>query len=128
LAETAKIKTMTTQPGTYALVLVSQKNGPMCIGRLRTLELKTGYYVYAGSALGPGGLAARLRHHTRIAIRKHWHIDYLRPACELINIWFTLDPSGDEHAWANAVARLPGAGVPMRGFGSSDCGCETHLF
>jgi len=124
----AKISTMTTQPGTYTLVLVSQKTGPVRIGKLGTLELQPGYYVYIGSAFGPGGLAARFRHHARITIRKHWHIDYLRPACELTEVWFTTDAASHEHSWAAAVAHLPGAGVPMRKFGSSDCGCETHLF
>ena len=42
-------------------------------------------------------------------------------------LWRAVDlASGD--AWAAAVARLPGASVPMEGFGSSDCDCETHLF
>ena len=119
---------MTAQPGTYALVLASQKTGPLRIGKLGTLELKQGVYIYVGSAFGPGGLAARIRHHTQIAVRPHWHIDYLRAACDLIEIWFTTEAARREHSWAGAVARLPGAGVPMPGFGSSDCQCATHLF
>jgi Uri superfamily endonuclease len=119
---------MTAQPGTYALVLASQKTGPVRIGKLGTLELKQGVYIYVGSAFGPGGLAARIGHHTQIAARPHWHIDYLRAACDLIGIWFTTEAARREHSWAGAVARLPGAGVPMPGFGSSDCQCAAHLF
>jgi Uri superfamily endonuclease len=119
---------MTAQPGTYALVLASQKTGPVRIGKLGTLELKQGVYIYVGSAFGAGGLAARIGHHTQIAARPHWHIDYLRAACDLIEIWFTTEAARREHSWAGAVARLPGAGVPMPGFGSSDCQCAAHLF
>jgi Uri superfamily endonuclease len=119
---------MTAQPGTYALLLASQKTGRLDIGRLGTLALTSGVYIYVGSAFGPGGLAARIRHHTQIAARPHWHIDYLRAACDLIGIWFTTAATRREHSWAAAVARLAGAGVPLPGFGSSDCQCAAHLF
>jgi Uri superfamily endonuclease len=119
---------MTAQPGTYALVLTSHKTSPVGIGSLGTLELQPGFYVYVGSAFGTGGLAARIRHHTQIAAHPHWHIDYLRAACDLIEIWFTTEAARREHLWAGAVTRLPGAGVPMPGFGSSDCQCAAHLF
>jgi Uri superfamily endonuclease len=119
---------MTAQPGTYALILKNRKTSPLRVGKLGTLGLKPGYYVYVGSAFGAGGLAARIRHHRQIAICPHWHIDYLRAACELIEVWVTTGKSRREHAWATAVAGLPGAELPMRRFGSSDCACETHLF
>ena len=119
---------MTSQLGTYALVLTSHKTSLVGIGSLGTLELQPGFYVYVGSAFGAGGLAARIGHHTQIAARPHWHIDYLRAACDLIEIWFTTEAARREHSWAGAVARLPGAGVPMPGFGSSDCQCAAHLF
>ena len=56
---------MTAQPGTYVLVLASQRTDPVRIGRLGTLALKPGVFIYVGSAFGPGGLAARIRHHRR---------------------------------------------------------------
>lgn len=92
------------------------------------MQLQPGCYVYVGSAFGPGGLAARIRHHRQIAVRPHWHIDYLRAACAVVRVWSTTDAACREHVWANGVARLPDAGMPMRGFGASDCECETHLF
>ena len=118
---------MTALPGTYVLVLECQQLRTVRIGRLGGLELQRGFYVYVGSAFGPGGLAARIQHHRQVASRPHWHIDYLRPACDLVAVWFTAHSARQEHAWAKAVARLPGAGVPLPGFGSSDCDCETHL-
>lgn len=45
------------QPGTYALVLASRGEKRIRIGGIGTLRLRTGFYVYVGSALGPGGLA-----------------------------------------------------------------------
>ena len=119
---------MTAQPGTYALVLTCHQSSPVRIGRLGVLELHRGFYVYVGSAFGPGGLAARIQHHRQVAARPHWHIDYLRPVCDLVEVWFTTDSAHREHSWAKAVARLAGAGVPLSGFGSSDCTCKSHLF
>ena len=119
---------VTAQPGTYALVLANKETGPVRIGRLGTLTMKPGVYIYVGSAFGPGALAARIRHHTQIAVRPHWHIDYLRAACALLGVWYTPEAGHQEHVWANAVARLPGAVVPMAGFGSSDCQCAAHMF
>ena len=92
------------------------------------MQLQPGCYVYVGSAFGPGGLAARIGHHRQIAVRPHWHIDYLRAACAVEEVWSTTDAARREHVWAKAVGRLPGAGTPLRGFGASDCECETHLF
>jgi Uri superfamily endonuclease len=33
-----------------------------------------------------------------------------------------------EHAWAQILQHAPGAGLPIKGFGSSDCACPAHLF
>jgi Uri superfamily endonuclease len=117
-----------SDPGTYALVLACSKTGALRIGKLGTLVLQPGFCLYVGSAFGPGGLAARIRHHTQIAARPHWHVDYLRAACDLIEVWYTTATKRQEHSWAMALARLPGSEVPMQGFGSSDCRCEAHLF
>jgi len=36
--------------------------------------------------------------------------------------------SRQECRWASVLRTLPGASMPMRGFGASDCGCESHLY
>ena len=51
------------RPGTYALLLSATRRQRITIGRLGALALQPGCYVYTGSARGPGGLRARLRHH-----------------------------------------------------------------
>nr|WP_242479620.1 GIY-YIG nuclease family protein [Lamprobacter modestohalophilus] len=83
--------------------------------------------IYVGSALGPGGVAARCRHHHRIASRPHWHLDALRPYCDLIGVWVTYGQERLEHRWAQALSALPGAHWPLLRFGASDCRCPAHL-
>ena len=120
--------TLTGQPGTYALVLACRRTGTVRVSKLGSIELELGFYVYLGSAFGTGGLAARVRHHRQIAAHPHWHIDYLRARCDLVEVWFTADLTRREHSWAKAVGRMPGASTPLPCFGSSDCECDTHLF
>jgi len=115
-------------PGTYALLLSSATDSSIRVGRLGDLRLQPGYYVYVGSALGLGGVRGRLAHHMRPAERPHWHIDYLRKKTTLEAVWFCYHRKPLEHAWAKRFAAMPGASVPLAGFGSSDCDCESHLF
>ena len=49
-------KVIAPRPGTYALILLCASNARIQIGRLGKMHLQTGYYVYLGSAFGPGGL------------------------------------------------------------------------
>ncbi|MBK5968793.1 hypothetical protein CCR91_08440 [Thiorhodovibrio winogradskyi] len=114
-------------PGTYVVLLRAHGSGRVLIGRLGTLPLDGGLFAYVGSAFGPGGLAARCRHHQRIAARAHWHLDYLRPHCRLLGFWVANGPERLEHPWAQALGRLPGAAWPLERFGSSDCRCRAHL-
>jgi Uri superfamily endonuclease len=117
-----------SRPGTYALLLSSRTDQLIRVGRLGNLRLQPGYYVYVGSALGPGGVRGRLGHHMRPAERPHWHIDYLRMETTLEAVWFRYHGTSLEHTWAKRFAAMPGASVPMVGFGASDCDCESHLF
>ena len=41
-------------PGTYLLVLRADAPARVSVGSLGELEVGSGYYLYAGSALGPG--------------------------------------------------------------------------
>ncbi len=115
-------------PGTYALILRCPRRRRVRVGRLGVLPFDPGYYLYAGSAFGPGGLSARLRHHVRPTNKPHWHIDYLRTVTDLHHVWYTCDPVRREHDWATVISALPGATITARRFGASDCRCESHLF
>lgn len=98
------------------------------MGRLGILDVRPGFYVYVGSALGPGGLAARIGRYARQEKGLRWHVDYLRAVTELVEAWFRSGRRRKECLWAKRLAGMPGAEVPMPGFGSSDCGCRSHLF
>ena len=116
------------QPGTYVLVLSSGSNDLIQIGKLGALQLQSGFYVYIGSALGPGGVRARLAHHLKISLQSHWHIDYLRAHTRVEEIWYCRDGRRLEHIWAERIESAEGSSVPLVGFGATDCRCESHLF
>jgi len=119
---------MQARPGTYALILKSFSDRFIEIGKLGRLHIRPGYYVYVGSAFGPGGLEARIAHHVKISKKPHWHIDYLRPILHLNKVWYTYDSHRLEHRWAATFGGLKDTTIPMAGFGASDCICESHLF
>ena len=114
--------------GTYALLLECRQAGALRAGGLGRLHLDPGFYLYIGSAFGPGGLRSRLGRHAARVKKKHWHIDYLRPRTVLAGAWFSTSTTQLEHVWAARVAELSGAKVPFPGFGASDCRCASHLF
>lgn len=114
--------------GTYMLLLEATHGWRGRIGQLGIYSLPAGYYLYVGSALGPGGLAARLAHHTRPAKRPHWHLDYLRRGLEVLEVWTCADGQRHECAWSDALSAQPELSLAVPGFGSSDCNCASHLF
>jgi Uri superfamily endonuclease len=119
---------LTRAPGTYALILENARPARLAVGRLGSIELRPGFYVYVGSALGPGGLQARVGRHLVPSRAVHWHIDYLKRAAHILEVWYVLDSVRREHAWAKALGGLAGASIAMPGFGASDCRCAAHLF
>ena len=126
--ECRRLLRLQSQPGTYALLLSAASDELVQIGRLGQLHVRAGFYVYVGSAFGPGGVRARLAHHCRPAARPHWHIDYLRVAAHIITIWYTYDTLRREHQWAEVLQRTRGASIPLQRFGASDCTCASHLY
>ena len=115
-------------PGTYALVLTFSERLEILVGRLGTLVLQSGFYVYVGSAFGPGGLAKRVGRHAQAGKKCRWHIDYLTAVTTVDAVWYTADNVHRECQWADAFRQMRGATVPLDGFGSSDCQCRSHLF
>jgi Uri superfamily endonuclease len=114
--------------GTYVLVLHLEQPKVFQIGQLGLFPLQAGFYTYVGSAMGAGGLAARLGHHLRISARPHWHIDYLRQIAAIEQIWFLESPARREHDWAALLRDMPGASILVPRFGASDCRCASHLY
>ncbi len=115
--------------GTYLLhFALDQPVTSIAVGQLGRFDLAAGHYYYIGSALGAGGLAARLRRHIALGKRCHWHIDYLRPCLELRAIWVLPIAERFECRWCAALAGLPELSRPIPRFGASDTGCGGHLF
>ncbi len=115
--------------GAYLLILTAAEPTQVRVGRLGEFLLPPGRYAYAGSAQGPGGLAARLNRHLRPDKRLHWHVDYLTALLPVTDVIVRVGPAWLECAWVRELLALPGAGTPIPGFGSSDCreGCPAHL-
>lgn len=78
--------------------------------------------------MGSGGLRGRLKHHFSPLQRSHWHIDYLRQVTVCQQVWYVVSDVSHEHEWASLLGEIPGAGIPIRRFGASDCSCKSHLF
>jgi Uri superfamily endonuclease len=98
------------------------------IGRWGELAVRPGFYLYVGSALGPGGLLARVSRHCRgVAKKQHWHIDYLHAHSKPVAVWYRYSRRRLEHDWATVLVQMVGT-VPVEGFGCSDCNCDAHLF
>ena len=123
-----QIDTLKTQPGTYALVLYCRISRKVKVGKRGFISLIPGYYIYVGSAFGPGGLRARVQRHIRKSTKKHWHIDYIKWFTRPLEIWYSYNPMIREHQWAEIFNRSKQTRILMKGFGSSDCTCTTHLF
>jgi Uri superfamily endonuclease len=122
---------MSDEPkGTYLLILHMKTSvSGLQIGKLGQFDFDAGYYLYVGSAFGPGGLRARTAHHQqRTRPRPHWHIDYLRPHTHLREIWAIACPQRLEPIWSTALMSVSGVQVPVQGFGASDTATPSHLF
>lgn len=123
--------------GSYALELVLERKIWLRIGKLGRFEFPGGRYIYTGSALGPGGLRARLARHLHPSKdeKLHWHIDYLRQAARPSAFAFlAFAPKSPqdmsvECLWSQVFRRLEGGFIPASGFGASDCRshCGSHL-
>lgn len=113
--------------GAYALVISVPRRSPIVYRAGRAATFPAGLYVYLGSALGPGGLRARLGRHLRPIQAKHphWHIDRLLECGKIVAVWWETTHARRECAWAAAIA--PPGKIWPPGFGASDCSCPGHL-
>ena len=128
MEQAIQVDTLPHLPGTYILLLHVDSPCNITVGRLGAATLAPGFLLYVGSAFGPGGLAGRLRHHLRPAARPHWHIDYLRAALAVVEVWLCPGPQRLEHHVALALHAAPGSSIPLPRCGASDCTCPAHLF
>ncbi|MEM2126453.1 MAG: GIY-YIG nuclease family protein [Candidatus Methanosuratincola sp.] len=116
--------------GVYTIILRLNRDSLLKIGK-KEFDLKPGVYVYVGSALGAGGINARLSRHfktfTTGATKKHWHIDSLLPFSESFASVYALTSQKME---CELVWSLKEMGFQtVQGFGNTDCRsrCGGHL-
>jgi len=125
------VEPQSKEPGIYTLILRLDRGREIEVGSLGALSLARGYYCYTGSAQGPGGLG-RVDRHLQvlrgIKTVKRWHIDYLLEHARIVSA-FALSgaPKEGECELARHLAQKEGAEILVKGFGSSDCACDSHL-
>ncbi len=112
--------------GAYTFVLYLQSPLPLSIKKFSGAVLDSGLYLYSGSAYGPGGIKARLSRHLRRKKKVHWHIDHVTSKSNILAA--AALPEGRECHTIGKVLKDRQAGIPIPGFGSSDCGtCSSHF-
>ncbi|MDI6689916.1 MAG: GIY-YIG nuclease family protein [Actinomycetota bacterium] len=109
--------------GVYGLLLKLPRDDEFEIGKLGPVEFKSGYYVYIGSALG--SLKARINRHRKLKKNLRWHIDYLVAKAIVVEIIYAETTEKKECNIARGLSRYFNS---IANFGSSDCGCQSHLF
>ena len=93
------------------------------VGRLGKIRFPKGKYFYVGS--GKKNLLKRLDRHKKKDKKIFWHIDYLTTNRFVMINEAELSSRGEcELAKGLKVKGFQ----PVRGFGSSDCRCVSHLF
>ncbi|MEW4490889.1 GIY-YIG nuclease family protein [Thalassoglobus sp. JC818] len=122
-------------PGVYVLVFYLSRKTAITFDRKGAQhKFLPGWYLYVGSACGPGGLDRRLTRPKRQrndGKRMHWNVDYFRERALLCEIWYSANADSNvEHQWAKALMELPSATAPVAKFGASDCRakCPSHFF
>lgn len=120
------------QQGIYIVVL-RVTNNIVIQARNTQWELRTGIYLYFGSARGQTAtsLDHRIARHIRKSKQIFWHIDRLttHPHAKITQIWYTTDPDVTECSALHRFQQKVGANLVSKGFGSSDCraSCQGHL-
>jgi Uri superfamily endonuclease len=111
--------------GTYCLIIQLRDDNVIEIGKKGPIKFNKGYYVYVGSALN--SLETRLKRHLSNKKKLFWHVDYLLncSSADIKEIVFAVNNG----KWECIIAsKISSNGVEIKGFGSSDCKCESHLF
>jgi Uri superfamily endonuclease len=111
------------EKGAYVLQFRLEATQSLAVGRLGTFTFRQGHYFYVGSARG--GLRGRLLRHLRGG-RRHWHVDYVLDRAVIEAVYVRCSIEAVECRLARVLAET--LEVPVRGFGSSDCACVSHLF
>ncbi len=120
------IETMPAFTGAYILALRLGETVNVELPKIAACRLRPGWYLYAGSAQGSGGIRARVRRHFQGRKKMHWHIDLL--TANSLDIAALVVAGGDECDLVGKLLDSPRFKVAIKGFGNTDCrNCESHL-
>ncbi|MDR0309224.1 MAG: GIY-YIG nuclease family protein [Candidatus Methanoplasma sp.] len=109
--------------GTYILIL-DMPETQVRIGALGIFDIKEGSYCYVGSAMN--GLDQRIGRHLSKEKKIRWHIDHLTKLCSHIEAYESSQTLAE--CEIGRIVRQSGGSDAVKGFGCSDCKCQTHLF
>ena len=119
--------------GSYILLIFLPDELRIRIGSLGLLTFPEGYYLYIGSAMGNNtstSLENRVKRHVTKSKNKKifWHIDYLltNKNCVIIHIYLIPSMIRLECIMSEEISKS--SDNLVRGFGSSDCKCQSHLY
>lgn len=117
--------------GIYSLIVAMRNNVEKRIGMLGSCSFCKGIYVYNGSAFGEGStsLEHRIGRHLGGKRNVRWHVDYLLvdPVVNVYQVIYAVSDAKLECELNNALLHYPNLHFAIRGFGSSDCHCDSHL-
>lgn len=110
--------------GVYLLLVDLPEGGEIRAGSLGRFRFRPGIYCYVGS--GMNGLDKRVERHRSGDKKKHWHIDYFLSRGDIVAS-IKLRSKRKMECGLNGLVSGLSAETPVKGFGSSDCGCEAHF-
>ena len=91
--------------------------------KLGKIDFDKGYYVYVGSAMN--SLKSRINRHLSDEKKMHWHIDYFLKESEIEEVIFNESTEKIECGLSHYISKKA---TGTKGFGCSDCECESHLY
>jgi Uri superfamily endonuclease len=111
--------------GAYQLILCLERPSIIVVGALGSYTFFPGTYIYTGRA--SRNLSNRIERHQQTEKRLRWHIDYLLEQAQIEEILVYPGRAEEECLINNDTARSLEGIFPVKGFGSSDCRCISHL-
>jgi Uri superfamily endonuclease len=111
--------------GIYVLEISIGRNISVKVGKLGSVNFDKGLYAYVGSA--QNNLEKRVKRHLSKQKKSFWHIDYLlaNRCVKITGVFFKAAKKSEECEFAAELAK---SSLPVKGFGSSDCDCTSHLY
>lgn len=111
--------------GAYLLFIQLNSRTDVEVGSLGEFVFEPGLYCYVGS--GMNGLDQRVGRHKSEDKNKYWHIDYLLEEGDIVSTLKFRTEQDLECRLSKLISSFSEK-TPVSGFGSSDCGCCSHLY